>query len=74
MCGHSPCVPMHPGCTWSREHKEECFARRQLAERLILRSVSDWDGALRELQRYEETNGIPQADKLRAEIRKQRVA
>lgn len=72
MCGPSACVPMHPGCTWSPEHKAECLSRRELAERLILQSSADWDGAVRELRRYEENHGKPQADKLRAEIKRQK--
>ena len=27
MCGASACIPMHPGCTWSEQHRMVCEAR-----------------------------------------------
>lgn len=27
MCGPSACVPMHAGCTWSEQYRNECEAR-----------------------------------------------
>ena len=31
MCGHAPCAPMHPACTWSPEHRAACEVRAALA-------------------------------------------
>jgi len=73
MCGALPCIPMHPKCTHSPEWAAECLHRHGLAGRLLALSVADWDGAVKELQRYEQQHGKAHADLLRAEIRRQRT-
>lgn len=59
MCGHSPCVPMHPGCTHSPEHRKACYDRDVEAERIL---------ALPKVDRAAEINRWPEPAKLRAVI------
>ena len=70
MCGHRPCDPMTPSCTWSPEFRAECLQRYRTAAHLIEASAKDWNAAVHELRAYEQTHGKPQADKLRAEIKR----
>lgn len=63
---------MTPTCTWSREFRAECFQRFRLAQKLLALSVKDRDAAIRKLKAFELEHGKPQADLLRAEIKRQK--
>ena len=71
MCGALPCMPMHPACTWSPEHKTACLARYREATRLLALRASDWDAAVRELHAYDAAHSADAGKLLRAEIKRQ---
>ena len=72
MCGPARCEPMHPGCTWSPEHRKACWDRHIEADRLCAVADSDYGEGVRQLKAYEAANGAEAGRLLRAEIKRLR--